>query len=273
MENKSQIKTIDNEYKSTFVEILIGKSERIVSAIYLVTQHIKDIDPCKWSLRKVANQIINDTHLLGSFSFQEDPLSRKRSLEDLTSGFDALISWLNILVLSKIISQNNANIISTELVFCKTLLKKIECSSLRTISLPHEFFTEESNKHFLLEKTLVHGRYSSKRQDKNKLSIYKDSINVKDKASDLNKDTKNMQYENKGQGDIKGNATTNVKDLRRISILDVLKSVPLGATIKDISTVVKDCSEKTIQRELGDMITEGILRKEGERRWSKYFII
>ncbi|MDE2213481.1 MAG: hypothetical protein KGJ34_03085 [Patescibacteria group bacterium] len=41
-------------------------------------------------------------------------------------------------------------------------------------------------------------------------------------------------------------------------------------SIKDISKIIKDCSEKTIQRELNVLIDQGYIRKEGERRWSVY---
>lgn len=44
------------------------------------------------------------------------------------------------------------------------------------------------------------------------------------------------------------------------------------ASIKDISDVVTDCSEKTIQRELNAMIKDGIVVREGERRWSRYSV-
>ncbi len=42
------------------------------------------------------------------------------------------------------------------------------------------------------------------------------------------------------------------------------------ATIKDISEIVGDVSEKTIQRELQSMIEDNIVKRQGERRWSKY---
>ena len=41
-------------------------------------------------------------------------------------------------------------------------------------------------------------------------------------------------------------------------------------TIKDISQVINDRGEKTIQRELQSMMKEGHIKKEGERRWSQY---
>lgn len=55
-------------------------------------------------------------------------------------------------------------------------------------------------------------------------------------------------------------------------ILAVLKDKG-QASIKDISEVVTDCSEKTIQRELNALIKDSKIRREGERRWSKYMLI
>lgn len=43
-----------------------------------------------------------------------------------------------------------------------------------------------------------------------------------------------------------------------------------NVTIKDISDIITDCSEKTIQRELNDMIRAGEVIREGKRRWSTY---
>ena len=44
------------------------------------------------------------------------------------------------------------------------------------------------------------------------------------------------------------------------------------ASIKDISEIISDVSEKTVQRELNAMIDENIVKRQGERRWSKYSI-
>jgi DNA-binding transcriptional ArsR family regulator len=41
-------------------------------------------------------------------------------------------------------------------------------------------------------------------------------------------------------------------------------------SIKDISTLIRGVSEKTIQRELAALIEAGIVEKQGERRWSTY---
>lgn len=59
-----------------------------------------------------------------------------------------------------------------------------------------------------------------------------------------------------------------IKD-RRDSIMSVIKDKK-RANIKDISTLIRGVSEKTIQRELTSLIKEGVVSKEGERRWSVY---
>jgi hypothetical protein len=59
---------------------------------------------------------------------------------------------------------------------------------------------------------------------------------------------------------------------RQESILDVLRSKG-PSYIKDISTIVREVSEKTIQRELQTLIQNGKVIREGERRWTRYTVI
>ncbi len=56
---------------------------------------------------------------------------------------------------------------------------------------------------------------------------------------------------------------------RRVRITTILGAKG-EATIKDISEIITDVSEKTIQRELNAMIDEQLVQRQGERRWSKY---
>ncbi|NBD73640.1 DeoR family transcriptional regulator [Patescibacteria group bacterium] len=56
---------------------------------------------------------------------------------------------------------------------------------------------------------------------------------------------------------------------RRAQILGLLQRKD-SVSIKDVTEVITDCSEKTIQRELLALVESGVLKKEGERRWSRY---
>ncbi len=67
-------------------------------------------------------------------------------------------------------------------------------------------------------------------------------------------------------------ATQGGQRSRRERIIEVLKDKG-PVTIKDITDVVTDCSEKTIQRELIALIKDNMVHREGERRWSKYSIV
>jgi hypothetical protein len=70
----------------------------------------------------------------------------------------------------------------------------------------------------------------------------------------------------------KGQAIGHIKD-KNTDRRDAIKSI-LGSKgpsyIKDISTLFREVSEKTIQRELQALVDSGEIVKVGERRWTTY---
>jgi hypothetical protein len=72
----------------------------------------------------------------------------------------------------------------------------------------------------------------------------------------------------KGQ-DKRHQKDTSSESQRTSTILTIVRKNK-GVSVGDIAAVVKDCSEKTIQRELSNLIDRGLVRKQGERRWSIY---
>lgn len=56
---------------------------------------------------------------------------------------------------------------------------------------------------------------------------------------------------------------------RRDAIMKTIRSKG-QVTIKDISENIRGCSEKTIQRDLQELIQHGVLIREGEKRWAVY---
>lgn len=66
-----------------------------------------------------------------------------------------------------------------------------------------------------------------------------------------------------------GAAMARVPNGRRDLIYRIIKQQgPIS--IKDIARAVPGVSSKTVQRELSDLVRAGQLRREGERRWSRY---
>jgi DNA-binding transcriptional ArsR family regulator len=69
--------------------------------------------------------------------------------------------------------------------------------------------------------------------------------------------------------DIKDKPAGARNESRREAVVAVVREKG-QAYIKDISTVIRGVSEKTVQRELQALVKEGILHKQGERRWTLY---
>ena len=71
----------------------------------------------------------------------------------------------------------------------------------------------------------------------------------------------------------KGHIGSQTQKDRQAAILEFVRSNK-GVSIKDICNLagpsVRNCSEKTVQRELTELIRQGLIKKIGERRWSQY---
>lgn len=78
------------------------------------------------------------------------------------------------------------------------------------------------------------------------------------------------QTENVVKDNLSLKDTLDFKSTNRQNIILGLLKKKKELTIKDIAVIIKDVSEKTIQRELISLIEAGVLQKKGERRWSKY---
>ncbi len=75
------------------------------------------------------------------------------------------------------------------------------------------------------------------------------------------------------QNDIHKIKTTSINDIPRFGrqkdILNVIKSGN-ETTLADLRLKISDCSEKTLQRELATLLDMGLIRKEGNKRWTTY---
>lgn len=58
--------------------------------------------------------------------------------------------------------------------------------------------------------------------------------------------------------------------IRRQAILEFIKQQPDWVGVREICLAAPDCGSKTIQRELKELVKQGLLRKEGNKRWSRY---
>jgi hypothetical protein len=64
-------------------------------------------------------------------------------------------------------------------------------------------------------------------------------------------------------------SASDAKSIRHENVIKILKQKGV-AKIGDLTAIITDCSSKTLQRDLNELVQEGIVLKKGERRWSTY---
>ena len=230
------------------------KTERLVKGIYLLTGHMSDKEPMRNRTRTLSHKMLGSVLEMSDRIWGEETYQR-----NLLSAVSEISVLFDIAEQTKMISKINHQIITSELVKLADFL--ISSS------------TNYSSAKIAFEPNLFDGDYNYVPDQAFQTTLQNKNI-VKD---DFIKD-KNYPY--KGHKDIVSESVKTgvpekvVKDKnnRQEIILSMLKS-GVKLTIKDFAKNINDCSEKTIQRELLSLVSKGVLKKQGERRWSKYFIV
>ena len=75
------------------------------------------------------------------------------------------------------------------------------------------------------------------------------------------------------KGHLSDTGITSVEKTERQAAILLILSTKGPSYIKDISTLIRGVSEKTIQRELQTLVNSRYVSREGERRWTRYSLI
>lgn len=243
------------------------KIEKISQAIYLVSNHLKDNEPLKWELRKESIGFLSCIRSLNEEG-ADDNLPPDLVIDALSTYARDLISLLSLAVVAGLITRTNGAIISGEI---EVLILSFKSSAGDTVAktgfiLSHDFFAAdpELQEHLSFKNSkgqsidfLNEGRKAALNE---KLPFVQKTKTEGGKTAAKNK----SEIADESAGSIK-----DKKDNRQMRIIDLLRSRS-NLSVKDFVSVIPDCSEKTIQRELLELVDKGIIKKEGERRWSTY---
>lgn len=265
MEKDKNIKDIEdiNVFEqSQYLNFMVKKAEKIVTAIYLVTNLFPSNDPMKQILRKKSVFLLSEiNHMRQIFDSTE-----VRPLLNLDRSISSIISLLNVSKDSRLISEMNHSILEKEIKNLANIYVNDNKITKSEILFNSDFF--ETNKKSLLpyQGPINDSQYEQKKERQNvgiKMSFRKNDY----KMSFNNKTSKKKIIKRKT-----GPKQLETKEKRRDLIKSLVKSNKF-ITIKDATKLMPDYSEKTIQRELNLMVNEGSIRREGTRRWSKYYQI
>ncbi|MEK7586923.1 MAG: DeoR family transcriptional regulator [Patescibacteria group bacterium] len=197
------------------------KTEKLTSALYLVTGLISDQEPIKWQLREKSLRLLSD---ISRMVKQAEGFSKTVVLPDtLTDNLSEMITLFDLALASNLFSNMNFSILKREYQAVKQIVETGAKSELEVVVQPHP-------------------------------------ANQPHPLAPSPKERGNPPLRG-GQG-----------GARQDSILNFIRSHG-ASSIKEISASVPNVSSKTIQRELVELVNNGALKKEGDRRWSRYAVI
>lgn len=227
------------------------RTERIVGAIYLVTNHVQHDEPLRKKLRSIGHNLLSEVITLRSGFRSTSHESRGALLSDLREA----ISLIHLLQISGYVSENNASLLVHAMDDLGAFLAGSQHSVLSDgIQLQRDDFIPTRQ-----QKTFP--KRDSHLSTTEPLSV--------SKSEDKRAIKEAVKKTPKTPG---RSVQTEVHNERRDLIMDILsKGGPLG--IKDIASQMVGCSEKTVQRELAVLIKDNIVNKSGEKRWSSYTLV
>ncbi len=229
----------------SFKVFLFKKVERISLALYLATNHISDGVSLKTHIREIADCLIKDilefnrgqTNINSTITIKEDFLELK--------------TLINFAMSANLINRNNSAILIEEINKLSRDIDTHKDNLIGDSDFKKSFFVVESRP-----------RFSEPVSEANSFKGHEEKIETKEVATNV----RSISNFNKGQ------EPKNLSNSRAEEIMKIIKDNG-KVTIKDISNQIKNCSEKTIQRELLKMVSLNLIKKEGERRWSTYSIL
>jgi len=262
----------------SFSVFLNKKTEKLTTALYMVTSFLSDNEPLKWKLRERAVDLLSDISSVRNSNTGEV----ENIYADHSFAVEEMVSLLEVAVASKLISEMNFSILKKEYLSLKALIDSDEYAEKKTgrFIFSQNFFPKREK----LEST-ANGHKQLIKDSTQESDITKEEGNTVDSKGQTRSTTPRttlptLQGQKNSFTGVRPTKKTNsqartFKDIkagktnRRDAVLKLFKKNK-ELTIKDISREVSGCSEKTIQRELIALVSKGVLNKKGERRWSRY---
>jgi hypothetical protein len=255
--NEGIVKFVESQATKTnpFGENRVGerayrRAERISAALFLLTSHVSDTEPLKARSRQASLDLL-DT-VLAMRSEMRSVNSDKIAL--LKIKVRELISLARMCAIAGVVSFQNAAVVVEALDELSSFLAASQRSSLsETVSFSKEDFLDTREQYIAQQKNIVH-EVSENNQTQAHETKQKDKDTVQEKET---------QY--KGHEKVRTNGRTQA----------ILESLRTGGElgIRDIASQLPEFSEKMIQRELAELVSKGVVKKTGEKRWSRYRIV
>lgn len=219
-----------------FYNNVFKKTEKIVSVIFYIISHIEDNKRTEVHTSQLS-KIALETHQIALKSLGLYEHEAKNGLEELIMNLVALEGTIQIASAGGVLSQDLQQLLLNEIDAVQRTIKNHFTKTETPITLGP-----------VLQQAHGQNTQSSPSARRRRASV---------PQNDLSTSAKGVYQ--------------SLPD-RAERIKTVLEAAG-EASIKDISNIVTDCSEKTIQRQLNSLIENGLVKRVGERRWSRYSLV
>ena len=248
------------------------KTEKLASALFLVTQYIPQEERLRSALRDKSIALLSTCAVLRTLpQYDSDHTKNKNDEQNrealaIISEIDSLLS---IARTARYISDMNAEILQKEYyTLAQIITTEAERPKEKRTNGPE--LTDEFFRIPELLETYPKGHLKGQNEHSLKDMSFRNTVS-KPHENNVRKE-RHSSPSSQDQQEKKKHYSAGAlvrHGRRRESILTLLKNKP-NLSVKDVSQSVPQVSEKTLQRELLSMVSEGILQKRGERRWSTY---
>jgi hypothetical protein len=220
-----------------YTAYLSNKVQRITAAVYRVSDLLPDKEPLKWQIREKAVFILSN---FISFKTQKD-IQKIAYLEQTGVLIEELLVLLSLLF-------NNEGIYSTTGVNFSVLAEEYR----------------------IIKKSLEREiRNYSVVESPNKSTPFLPQLSIGQKSKS-NRHNNGRKEKSDPPSLIK--TTPKLNEVRKSKILNIIKAKK-EVSVGELSSVFTQVSEKTIQRDLLEMVSSGVLKKQGDKRWRKYTLM
>jgi hypothetical protein len=264
--NVSEVKSLSN---IPIYEFANKKTEKLVTALYMITDCMDTDDALKGKLRFLGVELLSDMYKLASLS----PMDKHVYIPIYVNNIHEILSFIEIANTIGFISEMNTLILKNEFNNLVVELQSYQSKDKHfTFTLDEKMFEIKENKNVLDGTNNVD--YNEDHFIKDKRTAFNTMPARPIGVSFMNKKSPLLQTQTKKTNfAISNPADKQERANRIISLIKDKKDMngnQNGVSIKDISLSFVDCSEKTIQRELNNLVLNGKLKKTGAKRWSRY---
>lgn len=241
------------------------KSSKLMSVIFVVTDSFIGQQLLKDSIRDTALRVVRD--ILGIMSGNDFKLG----ISSLEANILLINSLVETFVVTRSIDSKIGEILCDEYRDLLSLVLTVEVvnhgfkNSPYAVNSIEELFRQIDGDKEIFEKK------RSTNKEIHPLTLREKTIGRD--SSNQNTSTQHLRNTPKFLSGEYTQRSETEKDMKREKMALEVISKGHGLGIKDISLVFPDVSEKTVQRLLISMLEKGLIRKEGERRWSRYYTL